>query len=169
MGVAAAGLVGLAIAAPNMPVVLRKLGLTLSRYDAGNIARTRKRLEKEGLIFYKGPVAQLTEKGKRKLYLLQAKETLSKRPKRWDGRWRLMIFDIPEYRKTIRDKVRQTLRSCGFYQLQKSVWMYPYPCEELIILLKSDLKIGKDMRYMIVDELEMDAPIRKHFKLPARQ
>jgi len=53
----------------------------------------------------------------------------------------------------------------GFVHLQDSVWTYPYDCEDLIVLLKADFKIGKDILYMIVDELEGDWRLRKEFGL----
>jgi hypothetical protein len=54
----------------------------------------------------------------------------------------------------------------GFVRMQDSVWLYPYDCEDLIVLLKADFKIGKDVLYMIVDSIEADTTWRKHFKLP---
>ena len=53
----------------------------------------------------------------------------------------------------------------GFVRLQDSVWVYPYDCEDLIVLLKADFKIGKDVLYMIVDEMEGDTHLRKEFGL----
>lgn len=53
----------------------------------------------------------------------------------------------------------------GFIRLQDSVWIYPYDCEDLLTLLKADLKVGKDLLYMIVDSLEGDAKIRLFFGL----
>ena len=77
----------------------------------------------------------------------------------------MLIFDIPEYRKGTRDKIRYTLQTIGFVHLQHSVWIYPYDCEDLITLLKADFRIGRDMLYMIVDSLEGDATIKKRFGL----
>jgi DNA-binding transcriptional regulator PaaX len=86
--------------------------------------------------------------------------------KRWDKRWRFVIFDVPEYRKGVRDRLRRQVISFGFLRLQDSVWVYPYECEELVALLKADLKIGKDVLYAIVERIENDGWIKKHFKLP---
>jgi hypothetical protein len=163
--IAAAGIVGLAVVAPSMPAALHKLGLIPGRNDVGNISRARKKLLSDGCIFYEGPYTRLTDKGRRRLELIQAREILLEKSHHWDGRWRVLIFDIPEYRKHVRDKTRELIRSFGFEPLQKSVWIYPYPCEDLIVLLKAELKIGKDMLYMIVDELEMDGDLRKKFGL----
>ena len=76
-----------------------------------------------------------------------------------------MIFDIPEYRKTLRPQIRRSLQTVGFIRLQDSVWIYPYDCEDFIVLLKAELKIGKDILYMIVDELEGDTRIKEQFGL----
>ena len=72
---------------------------------------------------------------------------------------------IPEHLRFVRDQIRATLVSVGFRRLQDSVWIYPYDCEELIILLKADLEIGKDLLYMIVDTLEADEDIIDYFGL----
>ena len=97
--------------------------------------------------------------------MLEAQEFQTNRPKRWDSRWRVLIFDIPEYRKSLRDKIRNTLRMIGFVHLQHSVWVYPYDCEDLVALLKADFKVGKDMLYMIVEELEGDYKLKSHFDI----
>ena len=55
------------------------------------------------------------------------------------------------------------MRSAGFLQLQQSVWVYPHDCEDLVALLKADLHIGKDVLYLIVEKIERDAWVRKHF------
>jgi len=47
--------------------------------------------------------------------------------RRWDGRWRLVVFDVPESRRRTRDKLRQHLRLHGFGCLQNSVWITPDP------------------------------------------
>jgi len=78
-----------------------------------------------------------------------------------------LIFDIPEYRRSLREKMRRTLTVIGFKRLQDSVWIYPYDCEDLITLLKADFRIGRDVLYMIVDQLEGDQRLCKEFGLRA--
>lgn len=57
------------------------------------------------------------------------------------------------------------MRDIGFVRLQDSVWVYPYDCEDFIALLKAELKVGKDVLYAIVDTIEFDKHIRRHFGL----
>lgn len=160
---------GLALAAPNVPQSLHKLGLLPQMSnDTSVIKRARRKLLGQGLLSERDGLLNLTAKGSAVLSILEAAEGLKKQ-RRWDGRWRVLIFDIPEYRKGVRDKIRRTLIHVGFVRLQDSVWAYPYDCEDLIVLLKADFKIGKDVLYMIVDELEGDYLLRKHFGFKKHQ
>jgi len=77
----------------------------------------------------------------------------------------VVIFDIKERRKIIREELRKELINLGFRRLQNSVWIYPYECEELIIMLKSYFSIGKDVLYMVVERLENDKWLKRDFGL----
>ena len=77
----------------------------------------------------------------------------------------MLVFDIPERRRAVRTKIRAALISLGFVRLQDSVWVYPYDCEDLITLLKTDFKVGKDVLYVIADRIEFDKPLRILFGL----
>ena len=76
------------------------------------------------------------------------------------------MFDIWERRRRTRDQFRGSLENVGFVKIQNSVWTYPYPCEELLIFLRKSLKLGRSILYMVVDEIEYDESLRRHFKLP---
>ena len=111
--------------------------------------------------------AELTESGKRELLVLEHKfGMLGKARRRWDRRWRVIIFDIPEKIAPVRQRLRHTMKSFGFYRLQDSVWMYPYDCEDVMTLLKAELRLGNAVRYMIVEHIENDRKLREHFELP---
>jgi phenylacetic acid degradation operon negative regulatory protein len=55
--------------------------------------------------------------------------------RRWDGRWRLGIFDVPVARNSTRNRIRRSLRSRGFGYLQDSVWITPDPIDDVTTLL----------------------------------
>jgi len=158
-----AGVLGVALVAPNVIGAMGKLGMLPTGRQKEIINRARDCLLKQGLLRRENGFLRLTPKGQDKFRLLQARESAMTRPRRWDKRWRVLIFDIPEYRKSLRDKIRHTLETIGFVRLQDSVWIYPYDCEDLIALLKADFKIGKDILYMIVEELEGDRHLKEHF------
>lgn len=110
--------------------------------------------------------ARITEKGELILQMETEKNAMTKKRK-WDKRWRVVIFDIPERRKNIRDSLRLFMSEYGLVRLQDSVWIYPYDCEDLIALAKANFRIGADVLYMIVERLERDKYLREHFGLPA--
>jgi len=163
--VGAVGVIGVGLIAPGVLGALGKLGLMPGKRQTDSIRAARQRLVQRGFLAWEGKKLRLTDKGERRLRLLELHDYQIKKPKRWDKRWRVLIFDIPEKRKGLRDKVRRTLAAVGFVRLQDSVWIYPYDCEDLITLLKADFKIGRDMLYMIVDTLEYDDPVRTRFNL----
>lgn len=165
--VATAGLLSVATVAPNAIAVLGILGgFGKKKRQREIIENSRKRLVTHGLLEYTPEgFLKLTPKGEIKLRQLELHEYKIKKPKRWDKKWRLLIFDIREERRPTRDKIRRTLVAIGFARLQDSVWVYPYDCEDLITLLKADFKIGKDVLYIIADTIENDLWLKKQFNL----
>lgn len=109
--------------------------------------------------------ARITERGRRILDL-ETQKVVSTKKRKWDRRWRVVTFDIPERRRRVRVNLRRFMEEYGFVHLQDSVWIYPYDCEDLIALVKADLRIGADVLYMIVEHLEHDKHLREHFRLP---
>jgi phenylacetic acid degradation operon negative regulatory protein len=68
---------------------------------------------------------RLSEAGR--LHALGGRDPIARWSRRWDGRWRLVLFDVPEDRSAARNKLRQYLQSRGFGFLQNSVWITPDP------------------------------------------
>ncbi len=123
------------------------------------------RLVKNGLLKYENKHYSATSQGEKLLREWQMSNYQIKTPRKWDKQWRVIIFDIPEKKRVLRDKVRDILFQTGFKRLQDSVWVYPYDCEKLIGLMKTDLGIGKYLLYMIVDQIENDRFLRMDFGL----
>jgi hypothetical protein len=164
-----AGVLAVAMLAPNTLQLLRYVPRHRARFFGNTMTAARRLVlrgyavwvEKEGKKYLR-----LTDKGKKVFAFEQAKISLQQQRKRkWDGKWRMVVFDVPERRRGIRFKLRSVMRDIGFARLQDSVWVYPYNCEDFIALLKADLKIGKDVLYAIVDTIENDKALRNHFGL----
>jgi DNA-binding transcriptional regulator PaaX len=163
--VCVAGVIAVAGVAPQALILLKHMGITPSRRHPESIKRAIASLvQKEYLVWRDGKV-QVTAKGRAQFALEESIRQVRMKKRRWDGKWRVLIFDIPERRRTVRQRVRLELLRIGFVRLQDSVWVYPYECEELVALLKIDMKIGPNLLYMIVDTIEGDTSLRNHFKL----
>jgi len=129
------------------------------------------RLRKRGLIILSEKedgkfVIELTKKGKRKVQEIQFENLKIEKPKRWDKKWRVIIFDIPDkYKRRARDALREKLKNLGFYSLQKSVWVIPYPCEKEIQFLCELFNIWPYVKIIIAEKISNDIKIRRYFKL----
>ena len=169
--VAGAGFISMAILAPNalqaLDIFYGKNNKKYSRYSY--VKSSINRLKENGLIEFKKrngkTFVNLTEKGKEKLFRYQIGELKINKPKKWDKKWRIIIFDIKEVRRGTRNVLRKELVNLGFIKLQNSVWVYPYECEEIIIMLKSNLKTGKDILYITADKIENDKWLKREFEL----
>lgn len=166
--IGAAGIISLAAVAPGMIMALDKLGV-LKRHYHYYAPRAITRLKEKGLIttIKKGnkTYLRITAKGRETLLKLKQKEIFIKKPRKWDGKYRIVIFDIKEYRRSIRNQIRRWLVHLGFTRIQNSVWVHPYECSEIVSLLKANYHIGKEIIYMTVDKIDNDAALRKIFSL----
>lgn len=167
--VAGAGLVALAVLVPNALQSLKLFGLGKKKYYPSHIREVVNRLELIGFIKLersdRGIFIRLTTRGEKVLAGYQSAEGMIKKDQRWDRKWRIIIFDVKEYRRKTRDQLRRELANFGFHRLQNSVWVFPYHCEEFIVLLKADLRIGKDVLFITAENIENDRQLREQFGL----
>ena len=169
--VATAGLLSMVLVAPNALKTMDKLGLLPHKRQKEVIRRAQRRLVAQGLLARNARgLVRLTAHGEEELEYLERNNFEKWRrehlPNRWDKKWRILIFDITEERRMIRDYIRNKLESIGFRRVQDSVFVFPYDCEDLIALLKADFKVGRDLLYIIADEIENDRWLRECFGLP---
>lgn len=110
-----------------------------------------------------GKTAHLAEKG----ILEFIKFGLREKQKNWDGKWRMVIFDISEEKRKKRDFLRTRLKWLGYKELQKSVWIFPYDIkrdiEELLTIFKYDPE--GDVRFLTAEKIEQDDDLKKEFNL----
>lgn len=86
--------------------------------------------------------------------------------KKWNKKWHLVIFDIPEKKSKERRAFSKKLKDVGFYPIQESVFIYPYDCRDEISFVCGFLEIDRYVNYCIVDALDKkEGDIRKFFDL----
>lgn len=107
----------------------------------------------------------LTENGKNKALRYNLDKMKIKRPDRWDGLWRLVIFDVPESFKQGRHALSSKLKQLGFYPLQKSVFIYPYECKNEIDFIVEIFNLKPYVRFLIVKETDIDLDLKNKFKI----
>ena len=127
-------------------------------------------LHKRKLIEYisdkKGVITvRITTKGESVLRLFSIDLIKIQKPKQWDHKWRIVMFDLPIKYTKARDSLRLKLKQLGFVQFQKSVWIYPYPCFDEILFITDYYKIGKYVEVLEVLNLLHEEKFKKLFNL----
>ena len=114
---------------------------------------------------YDGSVlVSLTEKGMLRALNIIFKR-LENRKEEWDGKWRMFAFDIPEECRKGRNALRYRFRSAGFYELQKSLFVYPYDCQKEVMALVKLFKLEKYIRFVVADFIDNEESLKFKFRL----
>ncbi|MEW5907859.1 MAG: CRISPR-associated endonuclease Cas2 [Patescibacteria group bacterium] len=107
----------------------------------------------------------LTNKGRQKALTYNLDEVEIKKPKQWDKKWRIVLFDIPEKIKKVREAVRMHLKNLGFYEFQKSVFVHPYDCQDEINYIVEFYDIRKFVRFIVAESLDNELHLKQYFNL----
>ena len=129
----------------------------LRRFRLNGLVETIKKTNKAERL-------SLSKKGEIRWLKYQFHNLRLKKPKRWDKKWRMVLFDIPETQKKIRDALRRKLKNLGFLEFQKSVFIYPFPCRNEINFIVNFHNIEENVRYLEAP-ISPDDNFRKHFNL----
>lgn len=156
-GLAVGGLIVASFALPNLPQIFHLFGVKTAR-ERYKMNRILQNLEKQKLIdiYEKGDdmVMEIAEKGKKRILKYKFDEMVIAKPKKWDGYWRMIIFDIPERYKKGRDALTKKLKEMEIYPLQKSVFICPFECKDEIDFVSEFFGVGKFVHYFVVKEID---------------
>ncbi len=111
------------------------------------------RLQKKGLVKREEGRYRLTSQG---LNIVKVFHKEKQRKEFWDGKWRIIMFDIPERKRESRNWLRWQLVSLDYKPLQKSVFIGKQPVakdfyEEILIR-----KLDQYLHLMTVSEIDDD-------------
>lgn len=109
-------------------------------------------------------IIKLTQKGHTK-YLRFKLEDLSLKGGSWDGKWRLVIYDISKLKKSAQENFRRVLKQINFFPLQKSVYLTPYKCSEEVEYLREYFNLGEEVLLLEISKLENDSYYKEYFGL----
>ena len=129
-----------------------------------------KRLYQSQLIDYKenddGMVSlTLNKEGKKRVLKYNLDNLKIKKPAKWDSIWRIVIFDIPEYLKQGRNALASKLKQLGFYPLQKSVFIYPYDCQNEVDFITEIFDLRPYVRFILAKKTDIDLDLKNKFNL----
>lgn len=167
------------IMVPTLPMALKPLidfykkrqrEKDLKEWNRFNQARLRfvlKRLHQQKVVEVSKEdrvnIVKLTDKGRVKFMKYKLEEIMIDKPPRWDGRWRLIIYDIGKEKRVLSEIFRSFLNKMEFLKLQRSVYLTPYKCDEQIEFLRQYYGLDKEVLYLVVEKIENEQVYKNYF------
>jgi CRISPR-associated endonuclease Cas2 len=161
-------IITVALFAPKMTRLFPAADRSAARRKAlyARIAQAKYRLRVSGFIKEVDGRVELTREGRAHIERILMYDYRIPEPVLWDGKWRILMFDIHERRRHVRTQLRDLLKGAGFVRLQDSVWVHPYRCDEFVTLVRAHLASGVgELRSIVANALESDRALREHFHL----
>lgn len=161
---------GAAYISLSNPKFVKYLGKTLIRkIGKYNLERSLKSLKENKLISLSetedGFEVKATKNGKSYVQKFDLDNLEIPEPQKWDKKWRLVIFDIPEFNKKERDFFAKKLKEIGFCAIQDSVFIFPYECEKEIDFLSELCGVRRYVQYGILTSISNQDLLVKHFNI----
>ncbi len=107
----------------------------------------------------------LSDAGKKRAVTYNIDNIKIRRPKKWDKKWRFVLFDVPENKKSIRNALRHHLKIIGFFEFQKSVFVHPYDCLSEIEYIIETYEAREFVRFIVADSVDNELHLKAFFNL----
>ena len=144
----------------------RKRQKEWEKFNLWRLKQVVKRMQNSKLVEIKEEnrisVIKITKNGKKKLLRYDI-EQMQLDESSWDGKWRLIIYDVAKSRKAQSDAFRYLLKKLNILKLQKSVYLTPFKCEDEIEYLRNFFEIGNEVLILKVGSIENEVAYRKYF------
>ena len=164
------GSISTVLVAPN---ILQMLNKPVSKFFKAMDKREQER-ELQRILYYmkdQGLVSgsydhglKISNKGRKRLERVALEAIAIAKPRRWDRKWRLVFYDIPERSKIGRHALLGKLKGLGFYQLQRSVLVHPYPCREEVVAVSAAYGINQYVSYIETDHIDQQKLLISKFR-----
>jgi len=122
--------------------------------------KTREIANRDGTV-----TIELTKNGKIACANYNLDHLSIKKIKKWDGKWWMVAYDIPNKQKLARDAFRFHLKRMGFYEYQKSLFIYPYDPREEIDFISSFYGVDKYVKMALVETIDDVEELASFFNL----
>jgi len=168
VAIAVGGLVVSCVAMPGLAYIFA-LFKPKNSYEKNKVRQAIKKMQKQKLIriYSKNgrDIIEITKNGQKKLLEYKIDEMKIKKPKKWDGLYRVVMFDIPEKKVAARREISFRLKEIGAIPIQKSTFVSPFECRNEIDFIGEYFGVRKNIIYLIAKEIDNEVKIKKFFNL----
>lgn len=152
----------------SLDTVLHRSLPEIDDYFPSVVKQVADKLQRRGWVEKKvtpeGIVVRITDKGR--VQMLKYKLEKMKRPEeKWDGKWRMVFFDIAELERGKRDRLRIYLRQLGMERMQESVWVSPYNIFNQVKYLREVLDIPHGVKMAELNWIENEVDLKEIFEI----
>jgi len=162
----AGGVLGLSMIAPKLPYEILKQYLKEQEFQQRRLRNDIDHLKRRGLILKekgkKGLILRLTSEGARQAIFSQALDPIMPSPK-WNKKWHLLVFDIPEKNRNKRKRITEILQAVGCIQVQQSVYVSPYYFRDKISIIAQYYRLEACFFYFEVSDQPAFEIFRSYF------
>jgi len=110
-------------------------------------------------------VLTLTADGEERILNYNLDTLEIKKQNKWDGLWRIVVFDIPESKKRARDALSFKLKNMGMLAMQKSVFVCPYKCKDEIDFVVEFFDLKPFVRFIVAKNIDIVLDLKQKFRL----
>lgn len=169
LGLVGVGLVIVCVTLPGIGPVF-ELFKPKNTYERRKLRHSFKTLQKQNMVHVYNKngktVIKITEKGQKKVLKYNLENMEIRRPKKWDGKYRIIMFDVPETKKIARRELSSVLARIGAYRIQKSAFVSPFECRPEIDFVGGYYGVRTNIIYITAEDLDNADAIKKRFHLP---
>ncbi|MBI2121580.1 MAG: hypothetical protein HYT98_00505 [Candidatus Sungbacteria bacterium] len=150
--------------------VLKSISRDWKQIERRNLYRGIRQLYESRLVNYvenkDGTVSVVLNRDGRKVALkYKIGEMKILKPPRWDYKWRVVLFDIPQTQAKLRDALRQRFKQLGLIEFQKSVFIHPYECRNEIDFVIELYNARRFVRFIEATKVDNELHLKNKFRL----
>ncbi len=150
--------------------IIGLVGKEWAKLNRDNLWRSIRALYESKLVYEKhnsdGSITLILSKQGRKRALVYKMDEMRVRPTAWDGKWRMVAFDIPEDKKKTRESMRFHLQKIGLKKYQRSIFICPYPCNDEIEFLVEFYQMRPFVRQIVAESIDNELHFKQKFGMP---
>jgi DNA-binding transcriptional regulator PaaX len=154
--------------APGLAIICKELNAKNAK-ERYRVKQALKQMESQGFLIRQikngKEVLVVTEKGKQKVWSVLPEDLKIQPARKWDGKWRVAMFDIPEYKSRVRKEVSFKIKDIGMQAIQDSVFVSPFPCKREIDDISEHYDVKKFFIYFEADLIELEQDLLNTFNL----
>ena len=150
--------------------IVQEVGKEWKKIERNSLNRAIRSLYESKLVSTKdncdGTLTLVLSKEGKQLALTYNLDNITiKTPAEWDRKWRIVMFDVPEKTKRVREALRMHFKNMGFYEFQKSVFVHPYSCAKEIEYIMEFYQARKFVRFIVATDIDNALELKRNFHL----